>query len=167
MTRRVNTLKMILKPSNLPRLFILLLILAALYYVYKNYLKEGMTGSSNPYETTPSNFNQDVLTGSDKKLCLFYAGWCGHCHKILGDSGQPGPWTQAANSINTNGNVRMWQINVGGDKSPQDATSDQEALSQQYNIQGYPTILVFQNGKLVTEYDGPRTVDGFTNILSS
>jgi thiol-disulfide isomerase/thioredoxin len=168
MTRRVNTLKMILRPSNLPRLFVLLLILAALYYVYKTYLKEGMKGgSSDPYETTPDRFDQDVLSGSGKKLCLFYAGWCGHCHKILGQPGQDGPWTDAANSINTEGDIKMWKVNVGGDKSPEDATSAQEALGQKYKVQGYPTILVFENGQLLTEYEGPRTKEGFMKMLSS
>jgi thioredoxin-like negative regulator of GroEL len=165
MTRRVNTLKMMFRPSNLPKLFSLLVLLGVLYYVYKTYFKEAMTDSdlSGGYETTPAQFDTDVLGGSGKKLCVFYAGWCGHCHKLMEDS-----WDSAASNMNTGDRStwKLWKVNVGGDKSPNDATPEQEALGQKYNVQGYPTIYIFENGNLVTEYEGPRTADGYTKALS-
>ncbi len=165
MNRRMNTLKTIIKPSNLPRLFALLILLGVLYYVYKTYLKEGMTGIIKDdigCETTPDKFDTDVLSGSDKKLVLFYAGWCGHCTKL-----KP-TWDTAASSINTGDKStwKLWKVNVGGNESPNDATESQKALGSKYPIQGYPTILIFQNGKLVNEYEGPRTEEGFTQALA-
>lgn len=162
MTRRVNTLKMILSPSNLPKLLVSLVLLGILYYVYKTYLKEGMT-SKEEYETDPTSFDTDVLGGSGKKLCVFYAGWCGHCHKLMDES-----WNYSSASMNTGDRStwKMWKINVGGTESPNDATPEQEALGKKYNVKGYPTIYIFENGKLVTEYEGPRSMEGFSKALA-
>jgi thioredoxin-like negative regulator of GroEL len=161
MNRRINTLKMIFQPSNLPKLFGLLILLGVLYYVYKTYLKEGMSNEKS-CETTPANFDSDVLSGSNKKLVLFYAGWCGHCTKL-----KP-TWDAAAANMNTGDKStwKLWKVNVGGDESPNDATEEQKALGGKYPVQGYPTILIFQNGKMVNEYEGPRTEEGFTQALA-
>lgn len=165
MTKRVNTLKMMFRPSNLPRLFVLLVLLAALYYVYTTYLKEGMTDSPSvdKYETTPEKFEKDVLRGPGKKLCVFYAKWCGHCEKLMKDS-----WNSASEHMNKGerSTWKMWKVNVGGDKSPEDATKEQHELGKKYNVKGYPTIYIFENGKLVTEYEGPRTEEGYAKALS-
>lgn len=159
-TRRLNTIKMIIRPSNLPRLVGLIIVLGALYYVYSTYLKEGMT-SKEKFESTPETFDKDIAKG--KKLVMFYAGWCGHCTKL-----KP-TWDAAAKKLNKgedSGTYQMWKINVGGDESPSDATPEQEAVAQKYSVKGYPTIYVFENGKMVTEYEGPRTEAGFMKILS-
>ncbi len=163
MSRRLKTLEMIFKPANLPKLFILLAIIAVLYYVYTTYLKEGLENPTT-YETNPQKFDQDVLSGNNRKLVLFYAGWCGHCHQLMPE------WDKAAKNTNGNKEKSEWaiyKVNVGGDKSPSDATSEQEELGKKYSIKGYPTILIFQNGKLITEYEGPRSEEGFKTALSS
>jgi thiol-disulfide isomerase/thioredoxin len=158
MTRRINTLSMILRPSNLPRLFALLVLLGALYYVYKTYLKEGMSNKDDA-ETTPATFDKDIASG--KKLVLFYAGWCGHCKDL-----KP-TWDEISNKLNTGDKStwKLWKVNVGGNDSPNDATEEQKALGSKYPIKGYPTILIFQDGKMVNEYEGPRTEEGFMQVL--
>jgi thioredoxin-like negative regulator of GroEL len=162
MTRRVNTLKMMLQPSNLPKLFALLVLLGVLYYVYKTYLKEGMTNIDDS-ETTPATFDSDVLSGSGKKLVLFYAGWCGHCTEL-----KP-IWNSAAMNLNPGNDKKtwkLWKVNVGGNDSPNDASEEQKQLGSKYPIQGYPTILIFENGKMVNEYQGERSEEGFTQALA-
>jgi thiol-disulfide isomerase/thioredoxin len=161
MTRRMNTLTTMFRPSNLPKLIALLVLLGALYYVYKTYLKEGMT-NKDEFETTPESFNNDVLSGSDKKLVLFYAGWCGHCKDL-----KP-TWDEISSKLNTGDKStwKMWKVNVGGDDTPNDATEEQKALGSKYPIKGYPTILIFQNGKMINEYEGPRSEEGFMQGLS-
>lgn len=165
MTRRMNTLKTMLQPSNLPKLFSLFVLLGVLYYVYVTYLKEGYKNMDpdNKYEIDPDEFDKNIIQGSGKKLVLFYAGWCGHCTQL-----KP-TWDKAAEKINTGSDSKswkIWKINVGGNESPNDATSEQEALGKKYKVKGYPTIYLFENGKMVTEYEGPRTEEGFMQILS-
>jgi thiol-disulfide isomerase/thioredoxin len=162
MTRRLNTLNTMFRPSNLPKLFALLVLLGVLYYVYKTYLKEGMTNKDDS-ETTPNTFDDDVLKGSGKKLVLFYAEWCGHCNQLkpIWDSS-----SLALNAGDDKTTWKMWKVNVGGNDSPNDASEEQKALGSKYPIKGYPTILIFENGKMVTEYEGDRSEEGFAQALA-
>jgi thioredoxin-like negative regulator of GroEL len=159
MNQKMKTLQIMFHPSNIIKLIALVILLIALFYIYRTYFKEGMTDSC---ETTPSKFEDDVLNGSGKKLVVFYADWCGHCKKI-----KP-LWDDAASTVNKDdrNTWKMWKINVGGDTSPNDATDEQNSLAKKYNVKGYPTIYMFENGQLVSEYEGPRTKDGFISFLS-
>jgi thioredoxin-like negative regulator of GroEL len=163
MTRRIKTLTTMFRPSNLPKLISLLVLLVALYYVYKTYLKEGMENECNDvkFETTPDKFDSDVLQGAGRKLVLFYAGWCGHCQDL-----KP-KWCEISTKVNTGDKStwKLWKVNVGGNDTPNDATEQQKALGSKYPIKGYPTILIFEDGKMVNEYEGPRTEEGIIQVL--
>ena len=132
---RANQLKTIVKPKNLPRLLFLLAILLILYLIYINYLKEGMTDES------------EFLEG--KKLVLFYADWCGHCKKVKPE------WEKAEKKAKGN----MIKIDCSGKEGK---SAD---LMAKYNVEGFPTIIVFQDGE-PTEYDGGRTEDDFLSVFS-
>jgi len=96
-------------------------------------------------------------------LVLFYAGWCGHCKDL-----KPA-WDSAAMKLNPGSDKskwKLWKVNVGGTETPSDATSEQSALGQKYKVQGYPTILIFENGKVINEYQGDRSEEGFMKVLS-
>ena len=132
-----------LKKDHLPKVFGAFLVLLVLFYVYTRYLKEG-------FECSPTEIDTHVK-GEDKKLVLFYADWCGHCKTL-----KP-TWKEAAEKANKN-NKRMVMIDVGG-KSP-----EQAALIDKYQIDGFPTILLFQNGT-AEPYSGKRDVDSFLNAI--
>ena len=132
------------KKSNLPKLFVLVLILIVLFYVYNNFLKEG-------FECKPQEVDAHIKN-KDKTLVLFYADWCGHCKTI-----KP-VWKEAAEKANTD-SKRMVMIDVGGKKP------EQQELINKYKIDGFPTILVFQNGK-PEPYSGKRDVDAFLKELN-
>jgi protein disulfide-isomerase-like protein len=158
MTQRVNTLKTIFKPSNLPRLFIIVVILMALYYVYTTYLKEGMTSSSDSCEITPDEFDKRV-SSSNNQLVMFYAGWCGHCKKL-----EP-MWDEVSKEVNSNKKDSMLKINVGGNE-PGSSGPEYQKISEKYNIQGFPTIIIFKNGSPQSEYEGSRDKEGFLKALA-
>ena len=142
-TNKLKTLKNILKPNNLPRLALMLAVLLALYYVYVNYLKEG-------FELQPSKFETEVADG--KKLVLFYADWCGHCKKLKPE------WDDTAKEVNEKDN-KMLKMNCGG------GTEEEKEIMSKYNIDGYPTIIVFDNG-VASPYEGKRTKEAFKSALS-
>lgn len=146
LNKKIKNIKNALKPKNLPKLILLVGILLILYYVYKTYLKEG-------FELKPTDIESEINKGNDKKLVLFYADWCGHCKKL-----KP-TWDETAEEVNKNGN-KMLKVNCGK------KSEEEEEIMKKYNIEGYPTILVFKNGK-PTDYEGDRTSEAFKEELNA
>ena len=140
---RVKQVTHLFSPKNYMKTIFLLAVVLILYLFYVNYLQEGFESSSEELETQ---------IGSGKKLVLFYADWCGHCKKIKPD------WDEAAKRANKDETV-MIKVNCGGGSD-----KDKEIMSK-YNVEGYPTIIVFEDGK-PSEYTGNRTVDDFLSIFS-
>ncbi len=136
-------MKKFLNPSNLPKVLVLLLILVLLVYVYTRYAKEG-------FHCQPHELDEHIQS-SEPTMVLFYADWCGHCKKL-----KP-TWEQTAKQANTD-RKRMVHIDVGG------KTPEQKELMDRYQIDGFPTILIFQDGKH-TPYEGSRTADAFLKAL--
>jgi thiol-disulfide isomerase/thioredoxin len=102
---------------------------------------------------------EQYIKNEKPALVLFYADWCGHCNKL-----KP-TWETAVESAKEKG-LTMIKINVGGNDSDSEETKMKNAeISKKYNIDGYPTIILFKNGK-PTPYEGPRTVDGFINAFN-
>jgi len=140
---RANRMKSFFKPNNLPKLILLLAVLVVLYLFYVNYLQEG-------FDAAPEELESQIKDG--KKMVLFYADWCGHCKKIKPD------WDDAAKEANKE-DKKMIKVNCGG------GTEKDKELMSKYNIEGYPTIIIFDNGT-PSEYSGKRTKDDFLSIFS-
>jgi protein disulfide-isomerase-like protein len=120
----------------MPKLLLIVAILLIVYFIYVNYLKEG-------FEVGSEDLDEQVKEG--KKVVLFYADWCGHCKKI-----KP-VWEKAAEKVNKE-DKRMIMVNCGDDKK-----GDSDMMSK-YNIKGYPTIMIFEDGEH-KEYNGERTLE--------
>jgi protein disulfide-isomerase-like protein len=142
-TNKFKLLKNILWPNNLPRLALMLAVLLALYYVYTTYLKEG-------FELAPAKLEDEIASG--KKLVLFYADWCGHCKKIKPE------WDETAKEVNKE-DKKMLKVNCGG------GSEEEKEIMSKYNIDGYPTIIVFDNG-VASPYEGKRDKESFMSALS-
>lgn len=141
---KVKTLQTMLNPKNLPKVLFLLAVLLILYFIYTRYLKEG-------FEVDPDDLENEIKNG--KKLVLFYADWCGHCKKL-----KP-TWDETAKEVNAGKKTpKMLKVNCGDDND------ESKKLMKKYDINGYPTILLFVNGR-PTPYDGERTEEGFLNAL--
>ena len=141
---RMNKIKSILKTDNLPRLGLMLAVLLILYFLYVNYLKEGFESKSEDLETQLSD---------GKKAVLFYADWCGHCKSL-----KP-IWDDAAKEINDKKNPSMIKVNCGN------GTDGDKKIMDKYSIDGYPTIIIFEDGK-PSPYDGNRTKKDLMDIFS-
>lgn len=145
LSSRIKMIKNIFAPKNLPRLGLLLIVLAALYFLYKTFLTE-----PEGFEVESEELDDQIKDGT--KLVLFYADWCGHCKKI-----KP-IWEEAAKDVNKNEN-KMIKVNCGDGKD-----KDQEIMKK-YKIDGYPTIIKFVNGTPKV-YNGDRDADSFKNLFS-
>lgn len=89
-------------------------------------------GKSGVRELSARNFKDEVLYNGNVTAVLFYAPWCGYCQKIVPE------WKKTANTLK--GVARVVAVNCDADIN--------KPLCAKYNIQGFPTIKVFQPAKL-------------------
>ncbi|XP_075481860.1 protein disulfide isomerase-like 2-3 [Primulina tabacum] len=98
---------------------------------------------SEPSESVELNSrNFDELVHKSKELWIveFFAPWCGHCKKLAPE------WKKAASNLR--GQVKLGHVDCDAEKS----------LMSRYNVQGFPTILVFGADKdSPFPYEGARS----------
>ncbi|KAF3443378.1 hypothetical protein FNV43_RR13060 [Rhamnella rubrinervis] len=90
-----------------------------------------------------SNFDELVLKSKELWVVEFFAPWCGHCKKLAPE------WKKAANNLK--GKVKLGHVDCDAEKS----------LMSRFNVQGFPTILVFGADK-----DSPITYEGARTALA-
>lgn len=83
-----------------------------------------------------SNFQSKVLSSEKPVLVDFYAVWCGPCKRIA-------PIVEEVANENAE---KLAVVKLNTDDSPK--------ISQQYQIRGIPTLVLFQNGKEVDRVVG-------------
>lgn len=96
--------------------------------------------SNASVELNSSNFDELVLKSKELWVVEFFAPWCGHCKKLAPE------WKRAANNLK--GKVKLGHVDCDSEKS----------LMSRFNVQGFPTILVFGADKdSPIPYEGART----------
>jgi protein disulfide isomerase len=91
-----------------------------------------------------------VISHSKYVLVKFYAPWCGHCQSMAPD------YIKAADKLIEEGiDVTLAEV---------DATQSSE-LAQKYNVEGYPTILWFVDGK-PKPFSGQRTTESIISWVT-
>jgi thiol-disulfide isomerase/thioredoxin len=124
---------------------IIVVITGGLVYLSVKNKKENFTSS-------PNTFDSDVADG--QKLVWFYADWCGHCKNMHTD------WDSAASQMNGD-NVKMVKVDCGDPKN-----KSHEKITRKYNISGYPTIMLLENGEPVGEYKDGRGEQDFISYVN-
>ncbi len=82
-------------------------------------------------ELNENNFNENIKNGL--KLVEFYAAWCGYCQKQR----------PILNELSEN---NIWIGTIDADKNPE--------LVKQYAISGFPTFLLFKEGRVIAKLSG-------------
>lgn len=82
-------------------------------------------------EVNDINFEAEVLGSSLPVLVDVWASWCGPCKTLA-------PILQ---EFSKNNSHQIKVVKVNSDNSPE--------VKTKYNIKGLPTLLLFQNGKLI------------------
>ena len=85
---------------------------------------------------TENNFHNEVLESSKPVLVDFWASWCGPCHIIA-------PAIEELAS-DYDGQATVGKLNV----------DEQPSIAQQYGIRSIPSVLFFQDGKVVDQVVG-------------
>ena len=93
-----------------------------------------------------SNFHEKVLNNSGVVLVDFYADWCGPCKMVA---------PIVAEIAEERPDITVGKINV--DDSPE--------LAQQYGVMSIPTLIVFKEGKPVSQIVGYRPKESIVAML--
>ncbi|GMN27951.1 hypothetical protein TIFTF001_001871 [Ficus carica] len=110
----------------------------------------GSNGKSEPsasVELNSHNFDELVIKSKDLWIVEFFAPWCGHCKRLAPE------WKKAANNLM--GKVKLGHVDCDAEKS----------LMSRFNVQGFPTILVFGADKdSPTPYEGARSASAIESF---
>ncbi len=97
-------------------------------------------------EITKENFEKLVLKAENKVLLDFWASWCGPCKMI-------GPVVEEI--AEENDHITVGKVNV----------DEQMELAVQFGVSSIPTLVVMENGKLVTQAIGYRPKADILKLL--
>ena len=95
-------------------------------------------------ELVATTFDEAVLTSGKYSLVEFYAPWCGHCKQLVPT------YEKIGEHYAGNDKVLIAKI---------DATENW--IDPAYNVQGFPTILLFKPDGSYEAYQGERTEEAF------
>ena len=95
---------------------------------------------------TKENFAQEVLQSEKPVLLDFWASWCGHCRMLS-------PIVDEVAEERTD--VKVGKVNV----------DEQPELAGEFGVMSIPTLLVFEQGKLVRQAVGARPKASVLELL--
>jgi thioredoxin domain-containing protein 5 len=81
----------------------------------------------------------------------FYAPWCGHCKKLVPT------WLELAEKFENQENVKIVKFDCIAEKS----------TCEKYEVGGFPTLVLFKDGKEVERYRGGRTLEALVSFVET
>ena len=106
---------------------------------------------------THENFADAPTTSAggagDYKFIMFGVDWCPHCVKAKPEFQALGPTQTIAGHA-----VDLQVINPETDENP---------YKEKVKISGYPTVVLLDAAGNTTEYEGPRSTQGFQDFLAA
>lgn len=104
-------------------------------------------------ELNDQNFQSIALSKEKNVFVMFYAPWCGHCHKMMP------VWKEFSSKYSLKGDTLIARL---------DATAYKD-LAKKYKVHGFPTLRLFtkKNKTGTLEYKGNRDEEYFLKFLNA
>lgn len=98
-------------------------------------------------EITKENFQNEVINSQEPVLIDFWASWCGPCKMM----------SPIVDEIAKEANdKKIGKINI----------DEQPELAEQFGVMSIPTLMLFKNGKAISEAVGVRPKQEIINMLN-
>lgn len=96
---------------------------------------------------------ESKLAALENTLVMFYAPWCGHCKRLKPE------FAQAAELLRDDDPpVNLAKV---------DCTEGGKETCNKFSVSGYPTLKIFKNGEVSSDYNGPREAIGIAKYMRS
>ncbi|RNF06550.1 protein disulfide isomerase [Trypanosoma rangeli] len=138
--------------GNAVRLVLLALVVTVMVSFFAPHAMAQDVKMEQSMELDVKTFHGVVDNPSKHVFVLFYAPWCGHCHRLIPK------WEELAAEVKEMKDVVIAHI---------DASKHSE-IGGEYNVRGFPTLRLFTKGnKEGLPYQGPRDVSALRSFLKS
>jgi len=108
--------------------------------------------ADNVLDLTDASFEGE-LEKIDTALVMFYAPWCGHCKRM-----KPEFEKSSGDLLANDPPVTLAKV---------DCTEGGKDVCSRFEVRGYPTLKIFRNGELSSDYNGPREAAGITKFMKA
>lgn len=106
--------------------------------------KKDSTEAMDPVFTlTGESFEHGIEKGVT--FIKFFAPWCGHCKRLAPT------WEELGKKFWANENVHIVKVDCTMNSSKQ--------LCNEQEVDGFPTLFLYKDGRKLSEYNGSRTLD--------
>ena len=108
-----------------------------------------MSSAVKSVSQSEENFQNGAEASGAAKIVLYYVPWCPHCKNVMPE------WNKLEKEAEKTG-VEVEKVDC--EEKPEEA--------QKQDVEGFPTIILFKNGKVVN-YEGERTSEALKEFINS
>lgn len=126
------------------------ILIAASIYVFQN-MKPDLTTQLEPGET--SN-----VSSNEAEIIFFYANWCPHCKAAMPH------WNEVKKQYDSK-TINGYTL-VFTEVDCSEETPKIKKITDEYDVEGYPTIKLVKNGEVI-DYDAKPTKETLEKFINS